>query len=468
MSKFIDIDFTNCLAENIGKASGLSPEQLNQAAGNAEEAFTSVQQQLGSDWLRWSQLPQQIETAEKCSDLWKQRAESFDNFVVIGIGGSALGPTALKSALCHPFHNELPAAKRSGARFYVLDNVDPGRCSALLGMLDLSRTLFNVITKSGSTAETASQFLVARRAVEEAVGKSWPDHFIFTTDGEKGDLRILAGKEKIASLEVPDGVGGRFSVLSAVGLLPAAALGINTKELLAGAAEMQAGCQSSDWQKNPALALATILWLLDTKKEKHIHVMMPYSNALADFADWYKQLWAESLGKNLTLDGKTCSVGPTPVKALGATDQHSQVQLYVEGPADKVIIFISAGMPESELLIPRDYSDMAAFGYLGGRGIGELLEAERRGTEVALSEHGRPNMTISMDKIDAGTVGGLIFLWEMATAYAGVLYSVDAFNQPGVEAGKIAAFALFGRDGFEEERKRIEDSLGQQNRRTVC
>jgi glucose-6-phosphate isomerase len=399
--------------------------------------------------------------------LWAERAGRFDDFVIIGIGGSALGPLALKSALCHPFHDLLPAGRRVGPRLHVLDNADPARCTGLLDVLDLRRTVFNVITKSGSTAETAAQFLVVREALERAVGKSWREHFIFTTDPARGDLRKLAADEGVAALEVPAGVGGRFSVLCPVGLLPAAALGIDVRGLLAGAARTDARCSSPKWDRNPALALALMLWLLDTRRGKRIHVMMPYASALADVADWFRQLWAESLGKRTTLDGRPCSVGPTPVKSLGATDQHSQVQLYTEGPNDKAVIFVSPGEVAREVRIPAAYPDRAAFGYLGGHGVGELLDAERRGTELALTAAGRPNATLFMPGLNAETVGGLLFLWELATAYAGRLYNVDAFDQPGVEAGKVAAYALLGHPRYADERLRIETAAAGVKRRTV-
>jgi glucose-6-phosphate isomerase len=463
----ISFDYTNFLSAAISEENGLSESDLAEIAPPAAAAFSAVKAERGSGWLRWTELPADPEIADSCSKLWAERAGRFENLVIIGIGGSALGAIALKGALCHPFHNELRGSERHGARLYVLDNTDPVRCAALLELLDLRKTLFNVITKSGSTAETASQFLVVRERVEKFVGKSWPQHFVFTTDSEKGDLRELARDADVASLVVPDGVGGRFSVLSAVGLFPAAALGIDVRGLLAGAAQMDARCGSDDLTQNPALALAALLTALDQRKGKHVHVLMPYASALADVADWYRQLWAESLGKSRTLDGAECCCGPTPVKALGATDQHSQIQLYVEGPADKAIVFVAVKTPATELSIPATYPDRSAFGYLAGHDIGELLDAERRGTEIALVDAGRPNATITLNEISAESVGGLLYLWELATAYAGRLYNVDAFNQPGVEAGKRAAFALLGRSGYEEERARIEKAQAATTRKTV-
>ena len=463
----LTLDYTNFLAEAVGSRHGLTGKELAAAAPEAEKAFAAVAANRGKGWQVWTELHKRPEAADECVALWKRLAPRFDNLAVIGIGGSALGTIAVKTALCHPLHNELPAGSRRGARLYMLDNPDPASCAAVLETLDLRRTLFNVITKSGSTAETISQFLVAREAVIKAVGDKWPEHFVFTTDPEKGDLRKLAAREKVPALAVPDGVGGRFSVLSAVGLFPAAALGLAPGALLAGAAELDARCVSPDWRKNPALALGMLLWLMDAKKGKPIHVLMPYAACLADLADWFRQLWAESLGKAKSLDGKTVHAGPTPVKALGAIDQHSQVQLYAEGPFDKAFVFVGVRRFAREVKIPAAYPEMSAFGYLGGHGLGELLDAERRGTEVALAAAKRPSATVFVEEVSERTLGGLFFLLEMATAYAGRLYGVDAFDQPGVEGGKVAAYALLGRKGYETERKKIEKARPAGSRKTV-
>jgi len=460
-------DYTNFLAAAVGPEHGLTDADLAAAAPLVEKAHAAVTAGRGKGWQVWTELPGQKALADECVALWKKVNGKFENLVVIGIGGSALGTLAVKSALCHPLHNELPNDARRGARLYLLDNPDPTVCGALLETLNLSKTLFNVVTKSGSTAETISQFLVAREAVAGEVGKRWPEHFVFTTDPKKGDLRKLAEQEKIPALAVPEGVGGRFSVLSAVGLFPAAAMGLEVHELSSGAAELDKRCVSPDWKKNPALALAMMLWLLDARKAKPIHVLMPYATGLADLADWFRQLWAESLGKAKSLDGRTVNIGPTPVKALGAIDQHSQVQLYAEGPFDKAFVFVGLRKLAREVTIPKAYPELSACGYLGGHGLGELLDAERQGTELALTAAHRPNATIFLDELSEHSLGGLFFLLELATAYAGRLYNVDAFDQPGVEAGKVASYALLGRKGYEAERARIEQSRPAGGRKTV-
>jgi glucose-6-phosphate isomerase len=238
-------------------------------------------------------------------------------------------------------------------------------------------------------------------------------------------------------------VGGRFSVLTPVGILPAALIGIDTGALLAGAADMRARCASAALGQNPAGAFAALQHVADTAHHRPIQVLMPYSDALRDMADWFVQLWAESLGKHRTAgDG---GVGPTPLGALGATDQHSKVQLFMEGPGDKTVTFIGVTEIGGDVTIPKLHADVPELAYLGGHQLGELLDIERRATAGALARRGRPNMTLTLDRVDPFHMGGLLMFLELATAYAGQLYGVNAFDQPGVELGKQFTYAMLGR-----------------------
>jgi len=223
-------------------------------------------------------------------------------------------------------------------------------------------------------------------------------------------------------------------------------MGIDVGKLLDGAAEMVTRCQGSDLSSNPAGVYALLQWLADTRHGKKINVLMPYSDPLRDFADWFVQLWAESLGKHKP-DGS--SVGQTPLAALGATDQHSQVQLFMEGPTDKVVTFLAVDERKVDLTIPHGFKEVKELGYLGGHTLGELIGIEQRATAGALAKRGRPNLTIHLERVDEWHVGGLMMLLELATAYAGQLYGIDAFNQPGVELGKQFAYGLLGRPGSE-------------------
>jgi glucose-6-phosphate isomerase len=356
---------------------------------------------------------------------------------------------------------------RQTPRLFVLDNSDPEFNAGLLDVIDPAKSVFNVITKSGSTGETLGSFLFFRDAVQKAVGADkLKDHFVLTTDPAKGPLRDLVNREGFRSLPVPEGVGGRFSVLSPVGLLSAAVTGIDIKQLLAGAAYADELAREADPWRNAAAMGALIQYLL-YGKGVDIVVMMPYAQRLKDIADWFAQLWAESLGKKQSRTGATINVGPTPVKALGATDQHSQVQLYVEGPFNKLVNFIRVERFAEQGALPAGYGDMDAFAYLTGHSFQELINAEQEATALALTEAGKPNMTHLLPEINAFTIGQLLYLLELQTAIAGELFNIDAFDQPGVEAGKIATYALLGRSGYEQQRGKIEQQRGQRNERAT-
>ena len=447
-------DYTNVLSTAVGPEHGLEESELAGMQAASQAAVAAVQARRGSD-LRWMDLPHAEESLREIQAFAKAREGQFDNIVVLGIGGSALGNTALHTALNHPYHNVVPSDGQP--RLIVLDNVDPDLVGAFVERFDPSRCLFNVISKSGGTAETMSQFLLFRQALIECLGEEQAkQHLVVTTDAEQGVLREIVTREGYASFVVPDGVGGRFSVLSPVGLVSSALVGIDIEKLLAGAAAMDTRCRESDLLENPAALHAAVQYLLHTKKRKVMAVTMSYSHRLRDMADWYAQLLAESIGKRVDRSGNEVFAGPTPIRAVGVTDQHSQVQLYAEGPFDKWFTFLSVDEPERSVTLPHAYPDLEGVAYLGGRTLGELFSAERDGTRIALTEAGRPNATLSFDKIDAHSVGQMIAMLEMSVAFMGEHYDVNAFDQPGVEAGKIAAYALMGRAGFEERRAEIE------------
>jgi glucose-6-phosphate isomerase len=376
----------------------------------------------------------------------------FDDVVILGIGGSALGPIALRTALLKPQWNSLSDQERNGQpRLHVLDNVDPHTISALLARLNLERSLFVVTSKSGGTAETMSQYLVISERLQQSVGKRANEHVVFVTDPEHGALRTIARNENVAAVDIPPNVGGRYSVLTPVGILPAALVGMDTGALLAGADALAKRCTSDTLAQNPAGVFGTLQYLADTTRGRHIHVLMPYSDPLRDIADWFVQLWAESLGKHQK-EGDP-GVGPTPLSALGATDQHSKVQLFMEGPPDKTVTFIAVNEIGKDVQIPKLHQGVKELGYLGGHSLGELLSIEQRATAGALARRGRPNMTIHVDRVDAEHLGALFMLLEIATIYAGELYGVNPLNQPGVELGKQFAYAMLGRPDADQARR---------------
>lgn len=447
----LSLDYTFMLADAV--SGGVAPGDLDSAQAAFAAAHASVAARHASGELGFFDLPRNRELAAQVLEFTTGVRGAYRDVVLLGIGGSALGPIALRNALRPPQWNALDDTTRDGLpRLHMLDNVDPVTIAAVLERVPLASTLFLVVSKSGGTAETMAQYLIVRARLE-AAGLPLARHLVFVTDPQKGALRPIATAEALPALEIPANVGGRFSVLSPVGTLPASLIGIDIEALLAGAGDMVDRCQSSELARNPAGVFATLQWLADTNGGKRVHVLMPYADPLRDMAAWFVQLWAESLGK---VRGANDHVGPTPVPALGATDQHSQVQLFMEGPLDKTVTFLAVKSPERDVTIPGAHADVPDLAYLGGHSLWELLNIERRATAGALATRGRPSMTITLDQVDPWHLGSLMMFFMIATAYAGALYGVNAFDQPGVELGKRFTYGMMGRPGFDAARGEFE------------
>ena len=447
----LDLDFSNMMGDVVG--GGISTTDWTSAPAAFRGAHDTFTKRHAAGELGFLALPDDAALHQQSTDFAAAAKGKFDDVVVLGIGGSALGPIALRTALLAPDWNALSDAERSGnPRLHVLDNVDPHTIAALLDRLALERSLFVVISKSGGTAETMAQYLVVRDRLNKGT-RDARAHLVFVTDPKNGALREIANAEKIPALDIPPAVGGRYSVLTPVGILPAALTGMDTAQLLAGAGDVASRCARAGnaLARNPAGLFATLQFLADSTVGRHIHVLMPYSDPLRNLADWFVQLWAESLGKHRQPGDH--GVGPTPLAALGATDQHSKVQLFMEGPLDKTVTFIAVRESPSDVTIPSLHSNVKELGYLGGHRLGELLSIEQRATAGALARRGRLSMTIHIDRVDAWHLGALFMLLEIATVYAGALYGVNPLDQPGVELGKQFTYAQLGRVDAEQARK---------------
>ena len=457
----IALDYSNVVAENVGTRHGLTISEIEALKEKGQTVLEDLRRKAQEEVLGFYQLPFQKETVSEIKIYATGARKRFDYYVHIGIGGSALGPIALQTSLLDSYYNFSHTPK-----MFFPDNVDPDWIHDLLKQIDVSKTLFHVVSKSGATAETAATMLYFMKYLQNELGENFYKNLLFTTDPVNGLLNEIARQYPIKCFRIPPNVGGRFSVLSPVGLISAAIAGIDIDALLKGAQQMAHICNRDDLMQNPAFLYAAIHYLY-MKKNKNISVMMPYSNKLRDLADWYRQLWAESLGKRTNLKGEIVEVGQTPVKALGATDQHSQVQLYIEGPNDKVLTFLEVEQFESNEPLENHFPQIEEFNYLSGKTLGELLRAEKKATELALTNNERPNLTIRFDRVSAENVGAFFFLLEAATAFAGGLLEINAFDQPGVEQGKIATYALMGRKGYEKKRQEILQQLEQKKIFTV-
>ena len=455
----IQLDFSYVMSDFIGEDRGIIKRDIDKLIPKALEIADDIKGRREAGELGFYQLPYHLETASSVSQMASSLRRRCDDFVVLGIGGSALGGIALSRSLCHPLHNLLPKSYRGGMpRVFFLDNIDPNTVKSVLNFVNPEKTIFNVISKSGTTAETLSQFLIIQQLLSDRLGKeSVKDHIVVTTGCKQSDLKTIAEEEGYLLLLIPENVGGRFSVLSPVGLFPAAILGIDILELLAGARHMDKRCKSSHVWENPAFLIGALHYLADVSKGLSIAVMMPYSDALTQVANWFRQLWAESLGKAHTISGKAVHVGQTPVIALGVTDQHSQLQLYQEGPFNKLITFLLVENPGEVTPIPTRPDKGDDFSYLEGHNLEELMKIEAQATRIALAQAGRSNMSLILPEINPFTIGQLLFLLEVQTVFTGGLYNINPLDQPGVEASKQYVYGMMGRSGFEDKVQEIKE-----------
>jgi len=435
----IELNFSNLMEDVIG-VNGLSKGVIENFRDKAENANKQIRDRVWPELVFIDLLSQDTSTIKSTAAHVRKTAE---NFLILGIGGSALGPRAILEAMS-PFHN-----LQKKPRVFIYDNVDPRTLRHIFSLIDLKTTSVNVISKSGSTAETAASFMILWNKMKKVLGREASNRFIVTTDPEKGNLRKIVNEEGLRSLIIPQGVGGRYSVLSSVGLLLAEVIGTDSDEMLRGALDIHKRCSESELWQNPAYLFGALLYLMDKEKHRTINVMVPYADSLKPFSEWFCQLWAESLGKE--------NKGLTPYPSLGTTDQHSQLQLWTEGPQDKVIIFIRINEYGVDIKIPDVFKDIEGLSYLSGHTLSELIKAEEEATELALAKAGRPNMTIIIPQIDAYHLGQLFHFFEIATAFTGALFGINPFNQPGVEEGKNLTDGMMGKKGFEEKRKEVEE-----------
>jgi glucose-6-phosphate isomerase len=426
----LEYDVSTSFSEEVG----LSWADLEAGQAELERRLDTLVADREAGLLPFLDLPE-VNHDRLCA-LAADARERFTELVVLGIGGSSLGARALIEAL----HGcDVGATAHRRVRF--CENVDPDEVHALLASVDWDRTQWNVVTKSGSTIETWATFLVVW---DELVGRfgheGARERVIVTTGAERGPLRAFAREESLVALEAPSGVGGRFSVFTPAGLYPCAFAGINTKELLSGAARARSRCLSRDALDNPAAVFAS-LQVLHYRAGRPIVVFMPYVQRFAAASEWFCQLWAESLGKRSGDE----RIGPTPVRALGVTDQHSQLQLYMEGPRDKNIVFVEVREFRNRVVVPICKSVSAEVAHLGGKDLAQILKAELAGTRQSLLEEGCPSSTFVVRDASAESLGALMMTLEIATVVAGGLLEIDPFNQPGIELGKRYAHGLLGR-----------------------
>jgi len=378
--------------------------------------------------------------------------DRYKKVLVLGIGGSGLGTVAALKALS-------PSRSPSDVReVRVLSNVDPQSVSDAMEWFDPADTLLNVVTKSGGTVETLSQLALFAELIRDHGGKdALRDGLVVTTDPERGAVRAMASEIRCRELPVPPGVGGRFSVLTAVGLFPLALAGLDVRSMLDGAGQVVKGVQGPASEAHPSARSAALHADLMVKGLP-IRVLWAYCDRLSSFGDWFCQLWAESLGKRT--NGR--AVGQTPVRAIGSTDQHSLLQLFMEGPEDHCLTFLSIGGPWPKVPVPDMGVLSPSLSEFGGKDINEVFDALRQGTMAALVSRKRPIATIHVPHLDERSIGALFAHFEIETALAGYLLGIDPFDQPGVETGKRFAHGIMGKQGMDEYRVQAQSLLSQE------
>ena len=450
----LKLNYKNSDISVIGEENGLNIEnEFNNYSSQVADIIKSLNQRKDKpgEWLQWMNLGYNEETVWYVKEFASLVEGRFDNILVLGIGGSALGGLAVTEALLKPYWNLLTKEQRNGLpKIFFLDNIDPDSINGILEALDLKKTLVNVITKSGDTAETMSQFMIIRDLLQKELGDDYRKNIVATTDKKMGILRQLADQEGYKIFYVPDDVGGRFSVFSSVGLVPFALVGLDIDQIMNGIKDMDLELKNTDIHQNIAAQGALINFLMDRNKGKNISVLMPYSSRLKYIPNWFSQLWAESLGKG--------NLGLTPLNAVGATDQHSLLQLFNEGPNNKLITFIRIKNFDTTLEIPKIF-EYTGIGYLGGKTVNDLMNAEANSTIVSLIDYKRPSLTITIDKIDEYNIAQLLYMFEVQTAIIGELYNINSFDQPAVEQSKNYIYALMGRAGFDGSVEVLREKL---------
>lgn len=470
----IKLDFTNVIGDSTKGENFLSIKNIESIEKRIREIHDEIKKEKETkEELSFLDLPRAYNKDHGKTVfgdvLWKAKKSidenakiiraQFSDYVQLAIGGSALGGIALHNAL----GNKAVLRSYNGqCRVHMPDNIDPDWLGDILDSIKTETTFLNIISKSGGTVETLANFFVFYNVLKQKIlPEKLKENIIIMTNPDKGPLAELSRKEGFTLIPIPESVHGRFSVLSPGGLLTAAVSGIDINELLEGARVMNQLTDELDFWRNPVLLYAAVHYLANIQKNIETLILIPYSRSLCTLGDWYSQLVAESLGK----EGK----GITPIKALGATDQHSQLQLYNEGPKNKLVTFFSVDKFKREIRIPEEFPECKEYQYLWGHTINELIHAERRATAISLYNNGVPNCTFHIPQVTPFYMGQLFIMLERAIPILGKLYGVNAFDQPGVEESKEYARAMLGKKGekYDLIRREVEYYSSTNNRRIV-
>lgn len=455
----VRLDFNYMLDRMIGPERGLRLDDLKALQPRIEEVHREIVEKTGkgADFLGFLDLPYQDDAALERVQLTADRlAAMSDIHLVLGIGGSYLGARAILEALFSPYRNELPREARGGRPriYFEGNNMDADATAALLALLPTERpesasrdVTVNVISKSGGTVETAVAFRLMRQHMERLYGPDAAGRIVATTDASKGTLKALADREGYETFVIPDDVGGRFSVLTPVGLLPAAVAGVDIRELVAGARYMAERCKGSDLFANPAYLYASLMHL-SYVAGRNVSLMAAWAKGLEFVGFWYDQLAAESLGK--------ANGGRIPFTSVNTRDLHARGQQVQEGPYNTVVTNLVVEQFAHKVVVQPDGADLDGLNYLAGWDLGQMQTCAMEGTRFAYAKAGRPSLNVQLPAVNAFTLGQLFYLFEVATLAEGYLQNINPLDQPGVEEYKKFMFGNLGRADMAKYRAEFE------------
>ena len=446
----LELDYSNCLADAIGATHGLTENELDTLIAKIPKHHEHVAELAAHNVSAMFDLPEQ--DLSELQALIKTHQKKWQHVIVIGIGGALIGAQCLQETLCHPAYNLQDESARSGPQMFFFDNADPHFVLSSLSILDLGKTLCVFISKSGITAEAIAFYTCMQQHFEQALGpNAFAQHSIVFTDNNKSPLGPLAQQQNSCVIDLPSNLGDRFNILGPPSLFIASLAGIDIQALLAGANDMKQRCWHGDATSNPAYMHAIIHYLLTRKRRKTIHASMGFSNRFAPLIHWYDHVLSVSLGKMHNKKGKAVHVGPSHLACIGPSGLHGQMQLYAEGPFDKVVTFLCLNEHEHDLHIPKIQSDNDAINYLSASSFSDMNDCAYITAAHCITDSGRPNMTIRLERMNEACFGACIFMLQLSTVMSAELYGIDAFDQPGVDSYKQGLFAQLGRIGFEDK-----------------
>ncbi len=457
------LDYTHALASGIGATHGLTDAEIDTLVAKFPRHHENVEKLRASGESAFFDLPYQ--DPRPVTELLKAHKGKWEALVVVGIGGAAITPKSMLGALGHAYRNLLPAkARKQGPLIFFLDNCDPHLCRELLDVIEVKKTLFLLISKSGFTPECNALYLWLRNLLKKA-GKTFTAKNLLVATAPGSPVAELAANDKSEIIGIPPNLGDRFSLLAPHNLFIAGLAGLDIKALLAGSAEIDQHCRHDRAMENPAYLHSLIHYLLTRKRRKTVHALMPFSDRLHHVVEWYCHLLSVSLGKMHNRKGKAVHVGPDPAYCVGPAGNYGQMQLYQEGPFDKMITFITARDHGQAVTVPKDVDKLEDFAHLGDVDLARLMDYGYQTAAEVITAAGRPNMTFILDDISEASVAGLYYLLELSTVMSAELYGIDAFDQPGVEVNKTGVLGQLGVEGY-ADRAATHEAFRQSERQT--